>query len=107
MVNAKILTLERVAAIRAHFEPILSPYSLRVLLAEVLNSHEKLREELAWALEGWANACITRAETEADLRAVLTVLTAMPAHRDYDAHFGKALARPGVRRLLAAKEGRN
>ena len=70
--------------------------------------NEKLRVQLAEAQaslqEMEATICINCMETEADLRAVLKVLTSMPAHRDYDAHFGKALSRPGVRRLLAAKD---
>ena len=104
-VKAAILTLEQVATIRARYLPQekLGHYGLRALLLEVLDSHDALQAQLAWTLQGWTNICITRQETEADLRAVLTVLTAIPAHRDYDAHFGKALARHGVRRLLAAK----
>ena len=61
---------------------------------------QQIQKQLAWALEGWANTCITRAEMEADLRAVLKVLTAMPAHRDYDSHYGNALARPGVAKYM-------
>ena len=58
--------------------------------AKMEEVYEKLRAQLA--------------EAQADLRAVLKVLTAIPAHRDYDSHYGDALARPGVRRLLAARE---
>ena len=105
-VKAAILTLEQVAAIRARYLPQekLGHYGLRALLLEVLDSHDALQAQLAWTLQGRSNTYITRQELEADLRAVLNVLTAMPAYRDYDAHYGNALARPGVRRLLVAKE---
>ena len=84
----KVLTHEQLAAIRFDLENGRATFRQGWQLTE--ESHNELQTQLA--------------EARADLRAVLTVLTAIPAHRDYDAHFGKALARPGVRRLLAAKE---
>lgn len=77
---------------------------LRAQLAEAVERHSGVERSLIWT-QGEAERL--RADLVAareDVRALVRVLQAVPNYQDYDSHYGNALARPDVQRIMEEQQ---